>query len=93
MEAIFGSNQAKLLAVVSAIALLVSQYGKIRPLIILSALIFLCLTAFNVTCLVKGGCNIWAWLQIIIPVALLTLDIWLMYKEKEGYFNNSDLTE
>lgn len=76
MDNLVGSTQGKAIIVLALVGLVLGamKYGLTTGAI-LATLIVSGLIAFNATCLVKGGCNIWSWITVSLPLLLMVIAI------------------
>lgn len=65
---LFYSKPAKAMIYLAIPVILVTQYGKFSSLnIITQALVYMAI-AYNAECLVEGGCDLWAWGSVALPI-------------------------
>ena len=86
MDSIVGSTQGKAVIAVTLVAVILGTVKYGLPVgVSIGMLLVTALIAFNATCLVKGGCNIWSWLTVVTPLILTVTLIIAMasYNKKE----------
>lgn len=65
---LFYSKPAQIMMYLAVPVILVTQYAKFSSLnIVMQALVYL-MIAYNAECLVEGGCDLWAWLSVGLPI-------------------------
>jgi len=65
---LFYTKPAKAMMYISIPVILVTQYYNFNVTnIILQSLIYMAI-AYNAECMIEGGCDMWAWLSIIVPI-------------------------
>lgn len=65
---LFYSKPAKVMMYLAIPVVIVTQYAKFNSLsIVTQALVYMAI-AYNAECLVEGGCDLWAWLSVALPI-------------------------
>ena len=65
---LFYSKPARMMMYLAIPVILVSQYGKFSSLnIIVQGLVYMTI-AYNAECLVEGGCDLWSWMSVALPI-------------------------
>ena len=70
-----GSMQSKVMIGVSMLALIVTQVMNFSLAGLVGHMIMTVGLAYNATCLSMGGCNIWSWVTLAVPILLAILSI------------------
>jgi Ca2+/Na+ antiporter len=74
MDNFVGSNQGKAVIAVTIVAVIIATVKYSMPVgATVGLLLVTALIAFNATCLVKGGCNIWSWITVVTPLFLTVM--------------------
>ena len=65
---LFYSKQAKVMMYLAIPVILVTQYAKFNSFnIVIQSLVYMAI-AYNAECMVEGGCGMWAWLSVSLPI-------------------------
>jgi len=65
---VFLSRQARLIAYIAIPVILLSQFGHPSLMGLISQILVYGMIAYNAECLSEGGCELWAWSSIALPV-------------------------
>ena len=77
---LFYSKPAMVITYLAIPVILVSQYSRFSALgIVIQSLVYMAI-AYNAECLVEGGCDLWAWISVALPI-LYSL-VYIVFKDK-----------
>lgn len=65
---LFYSKPAKIMMYLAIPVVLVTQFYNFNTLSILTQFLVYLTIAYNAECLVEGGCDLWAWLSVALPI-------------------------
>ena len=65
---VFLSKQARLMVYIAIPVILLSQFGHPSLFGLISQILIYGMIAYNAECLSEGGCELWAWSSIALPV-------------------------
>lgn len=65
---VFTSKQARLMVYIAIPVILLSQFGYPSLFGLISQIFIYGMIAYNAECLSEGGCEIWSWSSIALPV-------------------------
>ena len=65
---LFYSTPAKAMMYLAIPVIIITQYAKFNAFNIITQLLVYLAIAYNAECLVEGGCGVWAWLSVALPI-------------------------
>lgn len=65
---LFYSKPAKVMMYLAIPVILVSQYSQFSSLNIITQTLVYMTIAYNAECLVEGGCDLWSWISVALPI-------------------------
>lgn len=76
MNSLFISSQARAILLLAVPVVFVTQtYGGFNTYTLITQILTYVFVAFNAECLVSGGCNMWSWLSVSVPLLYSVLYI------------------
>lgn len=65
---LFYSKPAKIMLYLAIPVILVTQFARFNSLNIITQALAYIVIAYNAECLVGGGCDLWAWISVALPI-------------------------
>ena len=72
---ITGTLQAKCMFIMGTISIFITQLHQFNPTSLLFSVFMYLGVTYNANCLAKGGCQVWAWITLIVPIIATILTI------------------
>lgn len=75
MSNVFYSRPARIVTYIAIPVILLSQYSHPSTLGFITQILMYGIIAYNAECLNEGGCEMWSWMSIVLPIVYSVLYI------------------
>ena len=72
---LFYSKPARTMMMMAVPVILVTQYARFSSYNIISQALVYMAIAYNAECLNEGGCKLWSWISVLLPIVYSLMDI------------------